>query len=126
MSSVTRAIYAAAGWTAVGLAFLGAFTPGLPTTVFVLIASYCFARSSPRFERWLGSNRMLGPSLCRFREAGGMSRTVKGAALVSMWTAIALSSLALLAVSRVAPAIVIASGAIGTFVILFGVRTVDQ
>jgi uncharacterized protein len=68
----TRMIYGSLGWSAVALAVAGVLVPGLPTTVFVLAASYCFSRSSPRFERWLRENPWLGPSLQRVARAGGM------------------------------------------------------
>jgi hypothetical protein len=110
----------------VALGFAGVFIPGLPTTVFIIIASYFFSRSSPRFEAWLYANRWFGPRLRRFKETGGMSKRLKAAALASMWTAIAISSLALAAVSLLASLITIALGGIGTLTILFLVRTVPE
>ena len=68
------------------MAIIGVFVPGLPTTVFVIAASYLFARSSPRLERWLERNRWLGPPLQRFRQTRGMPRKSKVLALASMWT----------------------------------------
>jgi uncharacterized protein len=121
-----RLIYAILGWCAVGLALAGVMVPGLPTTVFVLAASYCFSRSSPRFERWLRENRWLGPPLQRFAAAGGMPPSAKRAALVAMWTAVLVSSALLAAMHWAAALATIGLGAIGTLTILFGVRTVPE
>lgn len=121
-----RAIYIALGWCAVALAIAGAILPVLPTTVFVIAASYCFSRSSPRFERWLRTNRWFGPPLERFSSTGGMTWTTKRAALTAMWIAVLISSALLLAVHWAATAGTIALGAIGSAVILFAVRTVPE
>ena len=42
-----------AGYLAVGLGFVGAFVPMLPTTPFLLLAVYCFSKSDPRMNRWM-------------------------------------------------------------------------
>jgi uncharacterized protein len=121
-----RAIYGGLGWCAVALAIAGVLLPGLPTTVFVLAASYCFSRSSPRFERWLRDNPWLGPPLERLSRAGGMPRSAKRAALTAMWTAVLLSS-ALLAGGHGAAALgPIGLGAVGTLSILFEARPVPE
>jgi uncharacterized membrane protein YbaN (DUF454 family) len=121
-----RLIYAALGWCAVGLALAGVFVPGLPTTIFVLAASYCFSRSSPRFERWLYDNRWLGPRLRRLASAGGMPPSAKRAALAAMWTAVLVSSALLAAAHWAAAVTTIALGLVGTLAIVFGVRTVPE
>lgn len=122
----SRSIYGGLGWCAVALGFAGVFLPGLPTTVFLIAASYCFARSSPRFEAWLYANRWFGPRLRRFRETGGMPKSAKAAALTSMWIAIAISSLALATISILASLFTIALGGIGTLAIIYAVRTVPE
>lgn len=118
--------YAAIGWGAVGLALAGTFVPGLPTTIFVIIASYCFSKSSERFSRWLWENRWLGPKLHRYASGGGMARSAKRACLTAMWASVLISA-AVLANFHVAISIaVIALGIAGTLSVLFGVRTVPE
>lgn len=50
-----------AGVFFVGLAILGAILPMLPTTVFLILATACFAKSSPRMEKKLLANKTFGP-----------------------------------------------------------------
>lgn len=102
------------------------FIPGLPTTIFIIIAAYLFARSSPRFEAWLLRHPWFGPRLQRYRETGGMTRKAKVAALGSMWMAVSLSALALSRVKLAAALGTVALGLIGTLCIVFWVRTVPE
>lgn len=60
-SAAVRLLYMAVGVTSLAIGFVGVFLPVLPTTVFVLVAAYCFARSSERFHSALLSNRYFGP-----------------------------------------------------------------
>jgi uncharacterized membrane protein YbaN (DUF454 family) len=118
-----KTLYATLGIVSVALGIVGVFVPGMPTTVFVIAASYLFARSSPRLERWLAGNRWLGPSLQRFKETRGMPRRAKAAALTSMWLGLGTSIYALAAVGLAAQMAAALLGVIGTATILFVVRT---
>ena len=126
--SIARAPFSLAlatgGWVAVGLGTAGVFIPGLPTTVFILIAFYCFSRSSPRFARWLTEHPRLGSTLRPFIANGGLSRRAKHTALTAMWTSILMSSVLLLHVHIGAALGTVALGAVGTLAIHFGVGTV--
>ena len=114
--------FAVIGWTAVGFALAGVMVPGLPTTVFVLIASYCFSKSSPRLSRWLSEHRLLGPTLHRYG-GGGLSRAAKRAALAAMWTSIAISAALLFPQHPAIALVIVGLGLLGTIAILFGFRT---
>jgi len=49
------------GWVCFALGAIGVVLPILPTTPFMLVAAGCFAKTSPRFHRWLLDNRIFGP-----------------------------------------------------------------
>ena len=51
------------GWLCVGLAFVGTFVPGIPTTIFLIVALWAFARSSKKFHSWLLNHKRFGPIL---------------------------------------------------------------
>ena len=122
-TTARRALFAGLGVVSAALGLIGVFVPGLPTTVFVIAASYLFARSSPRLDQRLRQNRWLGPSLRRFAETGSMTLRSKAAALASMWAGLAVSYLALAGISAVLQATAIALGVVGTATIVFYVRT---
>jgi uncharacterized membrane protein YbaN (DUF454 family) len=79
-----RWVWFALGWIAVGLGSIGILVPGLPTTVFFIVAASCFARSSPRFERWVLGLPRVGPMVRDYRAGLGMSRRAKILAIVTM------------------------------------------
>ncbi|EMF6668277.1 DUF454 family protein [Serratia marcescens] len=56
------------GWLAVVLATLGVVLPLLPTTPFLLLAAWCFARSSPRFHHWLLYRSWFGSYLRHWQQ----------------------------------------------------------
>lgn len=80
------------GWVFVGLALAGVFLPLLPTTPFLLLASFLFVRSSPRCHAWLLRNRLLGPFLRDWERHRGVRPAVKWVA-VGMVLAVAGLSL---------------------------------
>jgi uncharacterized membrane protein YbaN (DUF454 family) len=72
------------GLLSVGVGIAGVFIPGLPTTVFLLIAAWCFARSSPRFRAWLLGHRLLGPPVTAWHEHRAIPRRAKILAVAMM------------------------------------------
>jgi uncharacterized protein len=90
-SPLVRYAYLAAGWGCVGLALIGAFLPLLPTTPFLLPASYCFLRSSPRLHAWLRASRTFGPFLRDWEELGGVRPGVKLLAISVVFVTVAVS-----------------------------------
>jgi len=62
----------------------GIFIPGLPTTVFILIAGWAAARSSPRLHAWLWRHPIFGPMLLNWSRGGTVSRKAKYSASAMM------------------------------------------
>ncbi|WP_317919050.1 YbaN family protein [Vibrio sp. MACH09] len=84
------------GWLATGLGFLGVFLPLLPTVPFILLAMYCFGRSSPRFQVWLENNRYLGDTVLRIKQDLGLTLAEKKRILLFSWLSICFTVIVIL------------------------------
>jgi uncharacterized membrane protein YbaN (DUF454 family) len=90
-----RLLLAALGVLCVGLAAVGVFVPGLPTTIFLIIATYLFARSCPWLEERLIRNRLFSPFLGYLDGSKPMPMRAKLATMCIMWSFVAMSVLIL-------------------------------
>lgn len=81
---IKRALYMALAVFSIALAITGVFVPGLPSTEFVLLASWAAARSSPRLHRWLHEHKWFGPMLHNWHNGRRITRRAKVMATVSM------------------------------------------
>ncbi|AKO97839.1 YbaN family protein [Marinovum sp. SP66] len=79
-----RLFWIALGCLAIALGVLGIFLPLLPTTVFLLLAAFCFARSSPRLHAWLVEHPTLGPPILNWRDYRAISQRAKVLAVSTM------------------------------------------
>ena len=64
-------------YASLGTGIVGIFVPVLPTTVFILMAAWAAARSSPRLHEWLWYHRLFGPMLRDWARGGWVSRRAK-------------------------------------------------
>lgn len=93
MPLFARAIYIVVGLSSVGLAALGALLPGLPTTVFLLVALWAFSRSSERLHGWVKRMPIFREALVhveRYHADRSISRGVKLVAVSCAWFSVAL------------------------------------
>jgi uncharacterized protein len=74
---IKRRLYLAAGLLSFGLGSIGIFLPLLPTVPLYILATFCFARSSPQLEAKLMNHPRYGPHLMAWREKGVVSRKGK-------------------------------------------------
>ncbi len=99
-----------------GLGGVGIVVPGLPTTIFFILAAGCFTRSSPRLEAWVLGLPKIGPAVADYRAGLGMPRKAKVMA-VSMITVFVTLSAWMIPTPWV-KVVVVAAGVIGTTVVL--------
>ncbi|MEX1024790.1 MAG: YbaN family protein [Planctomycetota bacterium] len=90
---MARACLRAAGLLAAGLGFVGVFLPLVPTTPFLLLAAWCFVRSSPGLHAWLLSNRWFGPYLRQWEATHTVPRRAKTTAIAVVLVTFGVSML---------------------------------
>ena len=115
-----RTLFLTIGCLAVVAGTIGIVVPGLPTTGFFVLAAACFARSSPRFERWVLDLPTVGPLVRDYRAGLGMPRRAKVVAITMMVVACSLSAWA---VGPPIGAAILLAGAIGTWYVGWRVPT---
>lgn len=106
-----RWLWFALGWVAVAVGSIGIVIPGLPTTVFFVLAAACFSRSSPRFEQWVLTRPGVGPMVRDYRAGLGMPARAKVLAIGMIVVVCGLS--AVLTDPWWLRAVILAAGAVG-------------
>ena len=121
----TAPLWFVAGLLSVAIGFIGVVVPGLPTTVFFVVAAACFSRSNERFERWVLNLPKIGALVRDHREGLGMRRRAKIMA-VTMILVVSNASGVLVIGNRAVGAGVIALGLVGALYVTFRVPTREQ
>tara|TARA_B100000945_G_scaffold275410_1_gene239360 strand:+ start:169 stop:588 length:420 start_codon:yes stop_codon:yes gene_type:complete len=84
-NKLIRLLFVFTGSIFVGLAVIGIFIPGLPTTPFLIVAAYFYIRSSEKLYNWLINNKILGIYIKNYLAGNGMPLRAKIIALLLMW-----------------------------------------
>ena len=105
-----RLIWLVVGTLALVLGAIGVVLPLLPTTPFVLVAAFAYAKSSDRLHAWLLAHRVFGPLIDDWHRYGAISRRAKTAAIASMLAVIAISLLLRVPTHAIVIQVVVLSG----------------
>ena len=81
-----RLLWVLLGSLSVGMGVIGIFVPGWPTTIFLIIASYFYIRSSAKLYNWLINNKILGIYLKNYYSGKGMPLKAKIFSILMMWS----------------------------------------
>ena len=84
-NKIIRLLFAFIGSIFVGLAIIGIFLPGLPTTPFLIVAAYFYIRSSEKLYNWLINIKLLGIYIKGYLSGKGMPLRAKIISLFLMW-----------------------------------------
>lgn len=114
-----------AGLLSVGIGGIGVVVPGLPTTVFFIVAAACFSRSNKRFEQWVLDLPKIGQLVRDHRSGLGMPRRAKVMAVTTILV-VATASGVLAIGNRAVGAAVVALGVVGALYVTFRVPTRER
>ena len=96
LSQAKKATLTLLGFICVAVGIIGIVVPGLPTTVFMILAAWLFSISNPRFEKWILELPKIGPAISNFREGLGIPLKAKIFAFSSICIFTALATILLL------------------------------
>ena len=80
----------ALGFLSLGMAYIGVITPGIPYSIFVVFAAYCFSKGSERMHRWIYNHRLFGPFLTNWNTKRVFPQKMKYFMLFMMSTSLAI------------------------------------
>ncbi|KZN13727.1 hypothetical protein OA79_09630 [Marinomonas sp. TW1] len=86
-------LYLLLGWLSLITGIIGIYLPLLPTTPLVLLAAWCFSKSSKRFHSWLLNHKFFGPIVRDWQSEDGIPKRSRNRAIIFMWLGMSISML---------------------------------
>jgi uncharacterized membrane protein YbaN (DUF454 family) len=115
--NIRKTLWLLTGFASLGMAYVGFVLPGIPFSIFLVFAAYCFAKSSKRMHDWIYNHKHFGPFLTNWTEKRVFPFRYKIAMLLVM-----SSSLAFLWFSTENPVAVLWSGSFMALVAIWAWR----
>lgn len=92
MSNVKRILWVTGGTLSFVIGIIGIVVPILPTTPLIILACFCYGKSSPGLHRWLTTNKYFGKYIQDYQRGHGVPMHIKLYAVALVWMGI-ISSL---------------------------------
>lgn len=92
LPKLQRYFYLISGFLLVAIGVVGIFLPVLPTTIFLILASACFVKSSPKANEWLRNHKVLGMYIKNYQDKSGLTIRAKIFNIAFLWIMILLSA----------------------------------
>ncbi|WP_082825440.1 MULTISPECIES: YbaN family protein [Marinomonas] len=93
MMPAKKYLYLLLGWLSLITGIIGIYLPLLPTTPLVLLAAWCFSKSSKRFHSWLLNHKFFGPIVRDWQSEDGIPKRSRNRAIIFMWLGMSISML---------------------------------
>lgn len=123
-TELKKPIFIFLGTLFVAIGVIGIFLPGLPTTTFLLIASFFYVRSSPKLYNWLINHKVLGKFISDYQKHKAISLKHKILSVTMMWFFIGISVIYFVEKDFIS-IILLSCGLIGTVIVL-SIKTLPQ
>lgn len=89
--SIKRVIYVCIGSMFLTFGVIGIFLPVIPTTPFLLLASFFYFRSSERMYHWLINHKILGAYIYCYLKYKAIPIKTKIGAIIFLWSTLCIS-----------------------------------
>jgi uncharacterized protein len=93
VSPIIKYFYLISGFFLVVIGVIGIFLPVLPTTIFLILASICFVKSSPKANEWLRNHKILGMYIKNYQDKSGLTIKSKIFNIFFLWIMISASAI---------------------------------
>lgn len=93
LPGVYRYLYFISGVLLVAIGVIGIFLPILPTTIFLILASACFIKSSSKANEWLRNHKILGMYIKNYQDGTGLTLKSKIINITLLWIMISASAI---------------------------------
>ncbi len=93
LRGIYRYLYFISGVILVAIGVIGIFLPILPTTIFLILASACFIKSSPQANEWLRNHKILGMYIKNYQDGTGLTIKSKIFNITFLWIMISASAI---------------------------------
>lgn len=122
---IQKAFFVALGCVSLGIGAVGAVLPLMPTFPFLLLAAFCFAKSSEKLHNWFTSTKLCQENLDDFMQGRGMTKRTK---LRIMATVTALMAFGFAVMGRVpvGRVILVAVWVFHVVYFCFGIKTIEE
>ena len=80
-----------AGMLSLGMAYIGLVTPGIPFSIFLVMAAFCFSKSSERMHNWIYNHKIFGPFLTNWKDKRIFPKKMKYVMVLMMASTLVLT-----------------------------------
>ena len=87
--NIRKTLWLGAGFMCLGMAYIGVIVPGIPFSIFLVMAAYCFSKSSERMHKWIYNHKYFGPFLTNWTQKQVFPTKGKYAMLLVMASSLA-------------------------------------